>query len=169
MTEDNPYQAPQADVVEPQQPGERSLVAPRACSVGSGWHWIKEAFSLFARSPGIWILLCLVLFGMSVVISFVPLGSVALSLFTYVLVAGMMMGCADLEGGSELSVEHLFRGFKHESMSALVICGAVVLVLGMVATIPLGLGWLVLAPIMVLTMYSSYKAIFTEASQELSS
>ena len=172
------------------------------------------------------------------------------------------MGCADLESGSELSVEHLFKGFKHDNMSALVICGAVVLgvtilvtvliligtflfagvaatlgtveqdllagsiglgivlmiligialtlplvmmtwfapalivfhklsawdamkqsfmgclkniipfliyglmmmLISIAATIPLALGWLVLAPVMVITMYSSYKEVFTEDS-----
>ncbi|MCV6605310.1 MAG: BPSS1780 family membrane protein [Porticoccaceae bacterium] len=128
MSEENPYQAPQADVIEPGQQGERTLAAPRACSAGSGWSWISEAFSLFARSPGIWILLALILVGMWLVLLFIPLlGDIALTLFSYVLVAGMMLGCADLERGGELSVEHLFRGFKHESMGSLVVCGAVVL------------------------------------------
>ncbi|UTW45112.1 hypothetical protein KFE80_12190 [bacterium SCSIO 12696] len=127
MSEDNPYQAPQADVVQPQQAGERQLVAPQACSAGSGWRWLAEAFSLFSRSAGMWIVVCLVLMGISLVSGVVPLGSVALSLFSYVLVAGMMLGCQSLEQGGELSVEHLFRGFKHEAMGSLVICGAVVL------------------------------------------
>ncbi|MDM3871370.1 BPSS1780 family membrane protein [Porticoccus sp. W117] len=145
MSEENPYQTPEADVVEPPSNGERSLVAPRACAAGSGWSWIREAFSLFARSPGIWILVCLVLFGMSIVIAFIPLGSIALSLFTYVLVAGMMMGCADLEKGSELSVEHLFRGFKHEGMGALVICGAVVLGITILLTVLIMVGMFLFA------------------------
>ena len=63
MSEENPYQAPAAEVIEHHQQGERTLIPAKACGAGSGWGWISEAFSLFARSPWIWILVWLVLIG----------------------------------------------------------------------------------------------------------
>jgi uncharacterized membrane protein len=39
----------------------------------------------------------------------------------------------------------------------------VVLVLGIVASIPLGLGWLVLGPVLIASVYTAYRDIFGDA------
>lgn len=43
------------------------------------------------------------------------------------------------------------------------IYGVVVLVLGVIATIPLGLGWLVLGPVLVASVYTAFRDIYGEA------
>jgi uncharacterized membrane protein len=41
--------------------------------------------------------------------------------------------------------------------------GVVLLVLGLIASIPLGLGWLVLGPVLCTSFYASYKDIYLTA------
>jgi uncharacterized membrane protein len=41
--------------------------------------------------------------------------------------------------------------------------GIVLLVLAMIATIPFGLGWLVLGPVMIASIYRSYRDIYCAA------
>jgi len=41
------------------------------------------------------------------------------------------------------------------------VSGVLYLVAAIVASIPLGLGWIVLIPVMVLTVYASYEDIFS--------
>lgn len=133
MTEVNPYQTPDSELVVAVE-DSGGLKGPVAQSAGSGWAWISSAFSLFARSPGMWILLIVIYMGMSLVASFIPfIGSLALSLFSVVLLAGFMIGCRSLDQGEELKVEHLFAGFSHERMNQLLTCGVLLLVASIVA------------------------------------
>lgn len=48
------------------------------------------------------------------------------------------------------------------NLSALTVYGAALLVLGVIASIPLGLGWLVLAPVWVTSTYAAYRDLLTE-------
>ena len=135
MSDVNPYQPPDSELVT-QAELNSELKGPVARSAGSGWSWISSAFSLFARSPGMWILLIIIYMGASMVANFIPfVGALALSLFSIVLIAGFMIGCRSLEQGEELKVEHLFAGFKDENISQLVICGAVLMAVSLVAGI----------------------------------
>ena len=43
-------------------------VTPRSVDAGRGLAWLTEAWRLFAQSPGVWILVVLILFAMLVVI-----------------------------------------------------------------------------------------------------
>ncbi len=134
MSEENPYQTPDSDVIVAVADNSE-LSGPAACSAESGWSWISDAFSLFARNPGMWILLGIVYFGVIIIASFVPfVGSLATSLFMYVLFAGFMIACKDLEQGQELKIEHLFSGFQHKGFGQLVVCGAIVLGLSIAIT-----------------------------------
>ncbi len=38
-----------------------------------GWRWIVEGWQLFARAPGIWIVLLLIYLGINMVLSLIPL------------------------------------------------------------------------------------------------
>lgn len=106
----------------------------RTLQSGRGWDWIVEAFALFRKQPGLWILLTVVLGVIFIVVSLIPvLGSLANALLFPLFGAGLMLGCRDLEQGNSLEISHLFLGFKRNT-SDLVLVGVFNL-----------LGWVVIA------------------------
>ena len=127
MTDINPSAAP-APAGADYQAGGRTVAA------GRGWDWIVEAFALFRKQPGIWILMAVVLGALFIVISMIPLlGTFATALLSPIFAAGLMLGCKDLERGGALEFEHLFAGFKQKT-GDLVMVGAFNLI-----------GWVVIA------------------------
>jgi uncharacterized membrane protein len=97
-------------------------------NAGRGFGWIQEGFSMFLMAPGMWIAITVIYFVLTVLLSVIPfLGSLALMLLMPVLVAGVMLGCRDLEQGEPLQADHLFAGFK-ENVGSLVLVGLLYLV-----------------------------------------
>lgn len=113
----NPYQAPDADLIRPQDPISLELREPRKTSAGHGWTWIVDGWRLFVKSPLIWIVNLLILFAITIVLSLIPVVSLLVNLLYPVFVGGLMAGCADLDGGRDLTVGHLFAGFKKNTGS----------------------------------------------------
>jgi len=260
MSEENPYQAPQSNV-EPEMSAETlTLANPQSVPVGRGMGWIGDGFSLFKMAPGIWIANVVIFFVIIMVLSLIPIVSLIMNLIMPVFMAGFMLACRDLEQGEEMTVGHLFAGFKqrtgaligvgalyfglliivmvvmfgimfsmggaeafmaedpmaaqqammgpgfmigmlvglalmipvvmaywfapalvalHEDVGVVeamklsfmgcikniipfLIYGIVMMILAIVATIPVMLGWLVLGPTMLGSMYAAYREIFTE-------
>lgn len=94
----------------------------RTLNFGRGMDWITEGFGLFRMNPGIWIVLCILYFVLTSVISLVPLlGSAALILVQPILGAGLLAGCRELEQGRELRIEHLFEGFRNNTQPLLMV------------------------------------------------
>jgi len=95
----------------------------RSVEAGRGWDWIVEAFALFRRQPGMWILLVLLAGILFVAISAIPvLGTLASALLFPIFGAGLMLGCKAQDQGGTLELAHLFAGFK-QSTSDLVLVG----------------------------------------------
>ena len=94
---------------------------------GRGWGWIVEGWQLFARAPGVWIVILLIYLGISVVLSLIPfVGGLAYMLLSPVLAGGMLYGAAALARGETLEIAHLFRGFQdQERMGPLVLLGLI--------------------------------------------
>lgn len=94
---------------------------------GRGWGWIVEGWQLFAKAPGVWIVIMLIYLGISVVLSLIPfVGGLAYTLLMPVLVGGMLYGAAALARGETLEIAHLFRGFQdQERMGPLVLLGLI--------------------------------------------
>lgn len=94
---------------------------------GRGWGWIVEGWQLFAKAPGIWIVIMLIYLGISVVLSLIPfVGMLAHALLSPVLGGGMVYGAAAQARGETLEVAHLFRGFQdQERMGPLVLLGLI--------------------------------------------
>lgn len=104
----------------------------RSVNAGQGWRWIADGFELFKKNPPIWMVLFvfyfLILFG----ITLIPfLGMVVPNLLQPIFIAGLMMGCRDLEKGQELEIRHLFAGFLHNTGQLLTI-GALMLIGGVI-------------------------------------
>lgn len=102
------------------------MTAMRA-DAGRGWGWLVEGWQLFARAPGIWIVILLIYLGISVVLSLIPfVGGLAYMLLSPVLAGGMLYGAAALARGETLEIGHVFRGFQdQERMGPLVLLGLI--------------------------------------------
>lgn len=119
MTDTNPNAVPKP-------PAEDHQAEGRTVAAGRGWDWIVEAFTLFRKQPGMWILIVLLATILFIAISIVPimlLGSLANALLFPVFGAGLMLGCKALDQGGTLELAHLFAGFK-QSTGDLVMVGA---------------------------------------------
>ena len=105
----------------------------RVVAGGRGWDWIVEAFALFRRQPGMWILTVLIAGILFVAISVIPiLGSLASTLLFPLFGAGLMLGCKAQDQGGTLELAHLFAGFKHRTGDLVMVgvfnlvCGAII-------------------------------------------
>lgn len=104
----------------------------RSVKAGQGWRWIVESFALFKKNPPIWMVLFVMYFVMLLGITLIPLlGLVVPNLLQPIFIAGLMMGCRDLEKGQELEMRHLFAGFMHNTGQLLTV-GALMLVGGVI-------------------------------------
>jgi uncharacterized membrane protein len=102
----------------------------RIVASGRGWDWIVEAWALFRKQPGMWILIMVIAGILVIAISAIPiLGSLASTLLMPVLGAGLMLGCRAQEQGGALELAHLFAGFKQRT-GDLVLVGVVNLIGG---------------------------------------
>jgi hypothetical protein len=82
-------------------------------SAGNGTTWWSEGWRLFARSPGVWIGITVLLVVISVMLAFIPvLGTFATTLLAPVFAGGIMAGCRALDQGGELTIGHLFASFS---------------------------------------------------------
>ncbi len=126
----DPYTAPRSRIADvPVAGAEGNFSADaRAVPAGHGWKWITDGWELFRRQPGTWILLLVVFVLISVLIALIPiLGSIAGNLLWPVFAGGIMLGCRELDQGGELTVGHLFAGFR-DHFGRLVVVGILYLV-----------------------------------------
>ncbi len=88
----------------------------RKVAAGQGWQWVVEGFSIFRKSPLLWVVLCMILTGIGLTLSLIPIaGEIILYLASPIFAAGLMQGCRDIEEGEELELAHLFLGFRKDT------------------------------------------------------
>ncbi|MCW8908346.1 MAG: BPSS1780 family membrane protein [Sedimenticola sp.] len=122
----NPYAAPRAGLLEEAQQGE--LSGPEGRPAGHGWYWIRRGFWHFRQNPLAWIITLVLWLVLSIGLSLVPfVGSLAITLFSPVILAGFMLGSAAQEHGDDFEISHLFAGFS-SSVGQLVLVGLLYLV-----------------------------------------
>ncbi len=126
MTEQNPYLPPAANVEMAATPGQ--LTGAKGVAAGRGLSWYGEGFALFKQNPWIWILNIVLFFIILSLLNAVPFVSILSSLLYPVFVAGLILGCRDLDEGNELKVSHVFAGFQHRT-GPLVGLGAINMIL----------------------------------------
>lgn len=89
-----------------------------------GWQWIREGWTLFQKSPVLWVVLIVVGLTGLIALSAVPVvGEPLATLLFPALLAGYMQGCRALERGEELELSHLFAGFRHHSQQLVTLGG----------------------------------------------
>lgn len=125
MNSDNPYQPPATtvDVVDQRLDDAWNFTDPKRLPAGQGWFWIAEAFRLFAKSPGIWIVNIIIYFAITIVLSILPLISIVVYILNPIFIGGLMRGTQSLDTGGSYEVNHLFAGFQ-EKGSKLATLGA---------------------------------------------
>ena len=123
--EHDPFATPQADLDEDQEGGE--MHAPVSVPASHGWRWLADGFGLFKRNPLAWIGAMVVWFAMSMVLSLIPLVSLAVSLLSGVVGGGFMMGAREQDEGGDFRVGHVFAGFSN-NFGSLLLLGVLYLV-----------------------------------------
>ena len=113
------------------EPGPARMPGPldgfRKVEAKRGWQWVAEGFMIFKLAPLIWVVLCMIMTGIGLTLSLIPVaGEIVLYLASPVFAAGLLQGCRDLESGGELELAHLFLGFRKDTRQLLGI-GAVYL------------------------------------------
>jgi hypothetical protein len=112
---------------------------PRAVDAGQGWNWIAEAWGLFLKSPGVWIVDFIILLIAYALLHILPfLGQLATFVLWPIVLGGLMLGCRALAHGEKFEVAHVAAGFKTNT-SQLVMLGifnlVILLVIGGIALV----------------------------------
>ncbi|MCU7960109.1 MAG: hypothetical protein KZQ58_08945 [gamma proteobacterium symbiont of Bathyaustriella thionipta] len=143
MSQENPYSSPSADLSN--SPVDGSTLIPRKLPAARGVDWIKDAYVLFKANMGLWIGMILVFMIISIVLSMIPLVSIALTVLMPVFYGGILLGAKTQDEGGELEFNHLFAGFKYQTgrlaaVGGLYLAGLIlIMVLMAVIIIPGGL------------------------------
>ncbi|MGI9332965.1 MAG: BPSS1780 family membrane protein [Gammaproteobacteria bacterium] len=106
--------APPGAALEVERGGPVDLHEPRRLSAGHGWAWIVEGFSIFKKDWLMWIAAFVVCMLLLMVLSFIPLVSIAVNFLFPIFLGGFMLGARASNAGGSFTVGHLFAGFdKH--------------------------------------------------------
>jgi uncharacterized membrane protein len=105
-----------------------STAGVRSVDAGRGLGWWTDAWALFLKNPGMWIVLGLIMGIIFIVLAFIPfLGALALALLAPVFTASWMLTARKAAGGGTIEIGDLFVAFKSERMSSLIVLGALLL------------------------------------------
>lgn len=84
---------------------------------GNGVNWLGEGFGYFRAKPMSWIGAYLIMFGISLAVSFVPaVGSIGSMFISVFLSGGLMLGCQAQSVGKEFKIDYLFQAFNKEHL-----------------------------------------------------
>ncbi|EGV18126.1 BPSS1780 family membrane protein [Thiocapsa marina] len=130
--DDNPYAPPRADLTPPSVEAEEDMLqSPRSRPAGHGWLWITEAWQLFKSQPWAWIGAVVLFYVILILVSIVPLvGSLAVTILTPMLSAGLVIGAHRQYREGRFAISHLFAGVS-ESPGPLALVGVVYLLLAL--------------------------------------
>jgi uncharacterized membrane protein len=91
---------------------------------GRGFGWISDAFGLFMKAPGAWLLFALVVFVGMFAVGMVPfIGQLGFNLVSPLILAGVITVCRNLERGEELKSEDFLVGFSGNPTPLLIVGG----------------------------------------------
>ncbi len=122
----NPYAAPQSELEVQTAGGE--MTGPTRKPIGNGWHWVTRGFWHFRQNPFAWVGAMVVWLVIAVVASLIPfIGSLAVTIFSPVVLAGFMIGAEFQDRGEDFKIGHLFAGFS-SNLGQLVLAGVLYLV-----------------------------------------
>ena len=143
---DNPFAPPKASVLEASQEHGDFVQEGRKLSAGRGVAWFSEAWTIFLRSPGTWVLMFVIFMLLSLLFAIIPLGGLVSSIAYPAVAAGIMIGCRDLEEGASLRVGHFLEGFKRGNTGNLLLVGVLYLVSAVLVAFLVGIGAAIAIP-----------------------
>jgi uncharacterized membrane protein len=119
--------------------GTRATIEPRAVDGGRGITWWSEAWALFMKNPGLWVVFGLILFVVFLVLGFIPLiGALAACLAAPVFIGSWMLAARKVDTGGTLEVGDLFTGFRGDKLQPLLLLGALLLAAALVIGLLVG-------------------------------
>ena len=118
----DPFPAPAFGAATEPPQAEAPIPEGRRVDSGRGAAWIGASWRLFKDAPGSWVACFLIFVVLMFLLAIIPiLGNIVGALISPFLIAGMMVGCRELERNEELTVSHLFSGFSKNSGPLLVL------------------------------------------------
>ena len=103
----------------------------RSVAAGRGVEWWSEAWALFIRAAGMWIVLTLVMLIIFFIIGIVPIiGGLAAAVLFPVFMASWALTARKVEQGGEIELGDLFIAIHGDKVKSLLIIGALLLVFG---------------------------------------
>lgn len=111
---------------------------------GNGWLWITDAWKLFLKQPGVWVLIFVILVIILAMLSWLGfIGSLATALAIPIFGGGFVLAARTADRGGTPDVVMLFAGFK-ENAGPLAMLGVfnlvAMLVIGLVVSLIMGVG-----------------------------
>lgn len=118
-------QAPDPDLHHPERSETLQAAASplgRILTAGRGVDWWARGWTLFAKSPWVWIAITLTWIVTMAVLNRVPfLGPIAVTLLYPLLFGGVLVGTRELDRGGHLRFDHLFACCNKRSLPLLVL------------------------------------------------
>lgn len=115
-----------------------SAAEPRSVDAGRGLAWWTEAWALFTKNAGMWIVLALILMVIFVVLAVIPvLGTIAASLLAPVFVGSLMLAARKAQAGAAIEIGDLFAAFK-DKLNPLLVVGALLMAATLVIAVVVG-------------------------------
>jgi len=133
---DNLYQTPRSDVNQFHNE-QVSLGEIKSCSIGTGSHWVGEAWRLFKLQPGAWIGLFIVYMIIMLVLSWIPLVNFLSGIITPLFTGGWMIAAMNCDRNASAKVDDLFAGFSKNS-GALALVGVISIAMEFLIMLVLG-------------------------------
>lgn len=100
----------------------------RTVASGRGIEWWSEAWKLFVKAAGMWIVLAIVLILIMVILNFIPLlGQIAVAVLIPVFIGSWMIAARKVENDGTLELSDLFTAIHGDKVVPLLILGALLL------------------------------------------
>ncbi|MCW5661639.1 MAG: hypothetical protein KIT60_28390 [Burkholderiaceae bacterium] len=112
----------------------------RTVASGRGVEWWSEAWALFMKAAGMWLVLSIIMIIIFMVLGFIPiLGGLAVAVLFPVFMASWLLAARKVEGGGTLEPGDLFTPLQGDRVMPLLILGAILLAFGVAVFIVAGL------------------------------
>lgn len=122
------------------EPSTTPLVdGPRSVQANQGVVWWTDAWALFMKNPGMWVVLGLILLILTIVSGVLPfVGGLVTALLWPVFMGGWLLAVHQQQQGSAIEPGDLFAGFKAPHLNPLLVIGALSLAAFVVIMLVLG-------------------------------
>jgi len=81
-------------------------------SAMAGLKWVTHSFGIFGKNPSIWVVMLVIYFGISFLLTTVPILVLLPTLLAPIFNAGFVYAARAVDNQQMLQIDHLFAGFK---------------------------------------------------------